>query len=93
VVSGAGEIDPGLILTQAGGADTDMPIAIAGRVYVKAEAISAPIHPGDLLTTSDIPGTAMKATDRSLSAGAVIGKAMTSLDSGTGLVLVLINLQ
>ena len=30
-------------------------VALAGRVYVKAEAISAPIVPGDLLTTSVIP--------------------------------------
>jgi hypothetical protein len=46
-----------------------------------------------MLTTSDIPGHAMKATDRELAYGAVIGKAMTALDEGTGLVLVLVNLQ
>jgi len=92
VVSGAGGVTPGMTLSQdvLGG---DTPIAIAGRVYVKAEAFKNPIKPGDLLTTSDLPGYAMKAADRSLAAGAVIGKAMTGLDSGTGLVLVLINLQ
>ena len=35
----------------------------------------------------------MKATDTERSFGAVIGKAMTRLDEGTGLVLVLVNLQ
>ena len=35
----------------------------------------------------------MKASDRSLAQGAVIGKAMTGLDSGQGLVLVLVSLQ
>jgi hypothetical protein len=35
----------------------------------------------------------MKATDPDRSHGAIIGKAMTRLDSGTGLVLVLVNLQ
>jgi hypothetical protein len=68
-------------------------VTLAGRVYVKAEAYSAPIAPGDLLTSSTIPGTAMKASDRTLSPGAVIGKAMTGLDSGQGLVLVLVALQ
>ncbi len=93
VVSGAGGINPGMTLQQDGILQGDTSIAIAGRVYVKAEAFSAPIKPGDLLTTSAIPGTAMKASDRDLSQGAVIGKAMTSLESGTGLVLVLVNLQ
>jgi len=35
----------------------------------------------------------MAATDDNRAQGAVIGKAMTGLASGTGLVLVLINLQ
>ena len=93
VVSGAGGVNPGMTLQQDGILQGDTTIAIAGRVYVKAEAISGPIKPGDLLTTSSIPGTAMKASDRSLAQGAVIGKAMTGLDNGTGLVLVLVNLQ
>jgi hypothetical protein len=93
VVSGAGGVNPGLTLQQEGVLDGDTQVAIAGRVYVHAEALSAPIEPGDLLTTSDIPGHAMKVTDRDLAYGAVIGKAMTGLDEGTGLVLVLVNLQ
>jgi hypothetical protein len=35
----------------------------------------------------------MRADDRDRSFGSVIGKAMTSLDTETGLVLVLVNLQ
>jgi len=35
----------------------------------------------------------MKATDRDRSHGTVIGKAMERLESGRGLVLVLVNLQ
>lgn len=93
VVSGAGGINPGLILQQSGVMEGDAVVALAGRVYVKAEATSAPIKPGDLLTSSAIPGTAMKASDRALGQGAVIGKAMTGLDSGQGLVLVLVSLQ
>jgi hypothetical protein len=93
VVSGAGGVQPGLTLHQAGMIEGDTVVAIAGRVYVKAEAFSSPIRPGDQLTTSSIAGYAMKATDRDQAYGAVIGKAMTGLETGTGLVLVLVNLQ
>jgi hypothetical protein len=93
VASGAGGVKPGLTLHQEGVMEGDTEVAIAGRVYVKAEAQSAPIRPGDLLTTSDLPGHAMAATNRERAYGAVIGKAMTGLESGTGLVLVLVNLQ
>jgi hypothetical protein len=93
IVSGAGGIQPGLTLQQEGLMDGDVSVAIAGRVYVKAEAVSGPIKPGDLLTTSHIPGHAMKAADRERAQGAIIGKAMSALPGGTGLVLVLVNLQ
>jgi len=52
-----------------------------------------PIKPGDLLTTSDTPGHAMKVTEHPRAQGAILGKAMSSLESGTGLVLVLVTLQ
>ncbi|MGH7601154.1 MAG: hypothetical protein ACREOI_32760 [bacterium] len=59
-------------------------------MYALATAANGPIKPGDLLTTSDVPGHAMKATDHERAYGAVIGKAMSTLESGEGLVLVLI---
>jgi len=93
IVSGAGGVQPGLTLHQEGVMEGDTEVAIAGRVYVLATAANGAIAPGDLLTTSDLPGYAMKATDRERSPGAVIGKAMTGLDEGEGLVLVLVNLQ
>jgi hypothetical protein len=60
---------------------------------VSLTALTAPIKPGDLLTTPDTPGHCMKATDRERAYGTVIGKAMTSLPEGKGLVLVLVSLQ
>jgi hypothetical protein len=93
VISGAGGIRPGLTLTQDGIFDEGQYVAMSGRVYCLADAASGPISPGDLLTTSDTPGHAMRATDRDRAYGAVIGKAMTGLDEGAGLVLVLVNLQ
>ncbi len=93
VVSGAGGVNAGIKLGHQGVLDGDTPIAMTGRVYVKATAAAGAIRAGDLLTTSDLPGHAMKAVDRDRRPGAVIGKAMTGLDEGTGLVLVLVNLQ
>jgi hypothetical protein len=93
IISGAGGVEPGLILHQTGVLEGDQVMAIAGRVYCNAEADSAPIAPGDLLTTSNRPGFCMKAVDRDLAYGAIIGKALTGLESGDGQVLVLVNLQ
>lgn len=94
IISGANGVNPGLTLTQQGTiADGQHPVALTGRVWVRADAADGPIVAGDLLTTSARPGHAMKAADRERSYGATIGKAMTSLDSGTGYVLVLVNLQ
>ncbi len=93
VVSGAGGIPHGIHLGQGGALDGDTPVAMTGRVYVKCTTESGPVRPGDRLTTSSKTGHAMRATDAALSDGAVIGKAMSSLDEGEGLVLVLVNLQ
>lgn len=94
VVSGAGGIKTGMVMGQEGSiAHGKHPVALTGRVYVWCDASAGPIEPGDLLTTSDVPGHAMKATDDSRAHGATIGKAMTGLPSGRGLVLVLVNLQ
>ncbi len=93
IVSGAGGIQPGLTLKQEGLMEGNQNIALSGRVYVKATASNGSIKPGDRLVTSTIPGLCMKATDPSRCDGAVIGKAMSALESGEGLVLVLVNLQ
>jgi hypothetical protein len=64
-----------------------------GKVFCKIDARYAPIEAGDLLTTSDTPGHAMKATDPMKAFGTVVGKALGSLENGTGLVPVLVALQ
>lgn len=94
IVSGAGGVQPGMLMGQKGSvADGKHPVALTGRVYVWADASSGAIEPGDLLTTSDVPGHAMKVNDYGQAQGAIIGKAMTALDEGRGLVLVLVSLQ
>lgn len=93
IVSGAGGVKAGIHMGQDGVMDGKNPIAMTGRVYVKATAANGAIKPGDLLTTSDLAGHAMKASDENTKRGVVIGKAMSGLDKDTGLVLVLVNLQ
>jgi hypothetical protein len=94
VVSGANGLDAGVVLSgESFDAEGQAPVALSGRVWVKCDATRAPIRVGDLLTTAERPGHAMAATDRERAYGAILGKAMTSLGSGTGLVLVLVSLQ
>ena len=69
------------------------PVALTGRVWVYCDASRNPIVPGDLLTTSNTAGHAMKVIRYARAQGAIIGKAMTGLKSGKGLVLVLVTLQ
>jgi len=85
---------PGLTMQQGGSvAAGSFPVALSGRVYCWADAAYAAIQAGDLLTTSDTAGHAMKATDYLKAQGAIIGKAMSALEAGQGLVLVLVSLQ
>lgn len=93
VVSGAGDIPVGAILGSQLPADNAPPIALSGRVWVHCDTSNGPIEPGDLLTTADLGGHAMKVTDFPRAQGAIIGKAMTPLKNGRGLVLVLVSLQ
>jgi hypothetical protein len=68
-------------------------MAVIGIVPAKVSAENGPIHPGDLLVSSSTYGYAMKGTDRSRMLGAVVGKAMGALDSGTGVIEILVTLQ
>ncbi len=94
IVSGANGLPAGTILGHLPGSEDAPAVALTGRVWVKCDASSAAIQPGDLLTTSDTPGHAMAAEDASRMHGAILGKAMTGLAQGEqGMVLVLVNLQ
>ncbi|MBS0196378.1 MAG: hypothetical protein JSR77_06440 [Planctomycetes bacterium] len=93
IVSGANGVNPGMKLGHEGVLDGEVQVAMTGRVYVKCSAENGAIAAGDRLTTASLRGHAMKVTDSTLADGAVIGKAMGTLDSGTGFVLVVVNLQ
>ena len=92
-VAGVYSTKPGFVGGQADDGDTTgkVPLAIVGIVPVKASAENGTICPGDLLATSSTPGHAMKATD--VKTGTIIGKAMESLESGMGIIKMLVTLQ
>ena len=93
VISGAGEWQPALRLDHHGNRPRRAPIALVGKVYCLADADFEPIHVGDLLTTSSTEGHARRATNAAQSFGAVLGKSLSSLSAGRGLIPVLVALQ
>jgi len=93
VVSGAGDYRPGIVLDRREPSASRRPVALLGKVFCKVDANLVSIAVGDLLTTSDTPGHAMKATDPQRAFGAVLGKALAPLASGTGLIPILVTLQ
>jgi len=93
VISGAGKWRPGIVLDKKQARHSRQPLALVGKVYCKADADPSCIEIGDLLTTSDNPGHAMKARDRKRVFGSVLGKALCALQTGQGLIPILIALQ
>jgi len=73
--------------------EDEVPMAMIGIVPVKVATENGPIRSGDLLVTSSKVGYAMKGTDRSQMLGAVIGKALGTLNQGTGVIEVVVTLQ
>jgi hypothetical protein len=66
-------------------------VRFSGVALCKVDATAAPILRGDLLATSATPGHAMKAINAGI--GTVIGKALEPLESGTGLIKVMVMLR
>jgi hypothetical protein len=93
VISGAGDYKPGLVLDKKPTGRPRQPVALMGKVFCKADARYGAIEAGDLLTTSDTPGHAMKAADPAQAFGAVVGKALRGLTEGQGLIPILVSLQ
>ena len=73
--------------------ETAVPVTLTGTVYALASNVNGPIRAGDLLTTSAVPGHAMRATDADAARGAIVGKALDDLREDRGLVMILASLQ
>ena len=70
---------------------TNASVALSGTVPCKVDASYGSIGVGDLLTVSPTPGHAMRSADKA--PGTILGKALEPLDSGTGLIKVLVMLR
>lgn len=74
-------------------------VTLGAYEAIKVDASSGPIRPGDPLTASPSTGYAMSATPLTLEGitfyapGTIIGKALGSLDQGTGVIPVFISPQ
>jgi hypothetical protein len=68
-----------------------VPVALTGIVPCRVSAENGPIRPGVLLVTSATPGHAMR--DDNPRPGTILGKALESLESGTGTIKVLVALH
>jgi hypothetical protein len=96
-VAGVISEQPGIALGEK--SEGKVLVATTGRVCVKVDASKSPLHIGDLLVTSDVPGVAMKSEPVEFAGrkmhmpGTLIGKALESINSGTGTILVLLSLQ
>ena len=96
-VAGVVSEQPGIALGEK--SDGKVLVATTGRVRVKVDATKGPIHVGDLLVTSDIPGLAMKSEPMEINGrkfhqpGTLIGKVLEPLEKGKGEILVLLSLQ
>ena len=91
VASGAGDLKPALRLGARPG-EPRVPVALVGPRLLQGGRRPGAIALGDLLTTSDTPG---HATGRRpvAAAGAIMGKALAPLESGRGLIPVVLTLQ
>jgi hypothetical protein len=94
VVAGAGSHRPAVILDRNDRNDKlRAPISILGKVTVRADATRTMIQVGDLLTTSTTRGHAMRVERDRPATGAILGKALTGLDDGVGMVDMLVSLH
>lgn len=93
VVSGAGSYKPALTLDKRRDGTNRVPIALMGKTYCKVDARFGSIKVGDLLTTSETPGYAMKLSPEGNKIGCIIGKALANLEMGQSEIPILVTLQ
>lgn len=91
VASGARDFHPGITLGVRN--DGGVKMTLSGTVYCRVTNANGPIRAGDLLTTSGLPGHAMRVTDHGAAQGAILGKALEDFDGKSGLALILASLN
>ena len=94
-VAGVYSTKPGVIGSQHGldQPSSEIPLAMVGIVPCHVTTENGPIQRGDLLVTSSKAGYAMRGTDRTQLTGAIVGKALQNLESGSGTIEIMVTLQ
>jgi hypothetical protein len=92
VVSGGGGLTHGMRIGSRADGSTDLPIAVAGQVYVRVCLEGGAVRPGDILVASSQDGVAMRAEDRMRAFGAVIGKALETFEGHEGIAEALVRM-
>ena len=93
VVSGARDYRPGITLNAGETSRGGVTLTLTGTVYCLATSANGPVRAGDLLTSSAVPGHAMRAGDDAAARGAIVGKALEDLRGERGEILILASLQ
>ena len=83
VISGAGGFSPGMVIGSRADDSNDLPVSMAGVVYVRISAEAGAVEPGDLLVPSSTAGVGMRTADPGGAFGTIFGKALEPW-SGTG---------
>jgi hypothetical protein len=93
VVAGANDYRSAITLRAMDGELGKVPVTLTGTAYCLASNLNGTIKAGDLLTTSSVPGHAMKVTDYEAARGAILGKALEDLKGDKGHIMILASLQ
>jgi hypothetical protein len=93
VISGAGSLNPAMLIGGASRENAGVAIALVGQVYVRATFEGGEIAPGDLLVASSQEGRAMRSAPDEARVGTVLGKALEAagrVDAGEMLIRMLV---
>jgi hypothetical protein len=89
----AGKLEEGTDPRQVQNQQLGTMVTLGAYAHCKVDADIAPIAVGDLLTTSPTKGHAQKVLEPGRAIGAIIGKALGSLEKGRGKIPILVMLQ
>jgi hypothetical protein len=90
LLAGVISTQPGVVLGARTQSEGRALLALVGRVPVKATTENGPIRLGDLLTSASKPGYAMRCESAAQCEWALLGKAISSLEHGEGVIVMLI---
>ena len=94
-VAGIYSTKPGVLGSPHGldASEDEIPLAMVGIVPCHVTTENGAIHRGDVLVSAKRRGYAMLGRDRAQLTGAIVGKALQNLESGSGTIEIMVTLQ